>query len=106
MATQLGNFEKVLRIGEGRRLKRLLEQAVYIATLEPEFEALSDDGLRGKTAEFRQRLENGGRDVQPLQPEVGQRTDVGGPHRQQVGFDSRGRLRPAVLEQVEVVEGG
>src|SRR5712691_11820656 len=59
MATQLGNFEKVLRIGEGRRLKRLLEQAVYIATLEPEFEALSDDGLRGKTAEFRQRLENG-----------------------------------------------
>src|SRR5207249_5219238 len=28
-------------------------------TLEPEFEALSDDELRGKTAEFKQRIENG-----------------------------------------------
>ena len=54
-----GRFEKVLRLGEGRRLKRLRDQANYIATLEPEFEALSDDELRGKTAEFRQRLDNG-----------------------------------------------
>jgi preprotein translocase subunit SecA len=46
-------------MGEGRRLKRLAEQAGYIGTLEPEFEALTDDELRGKTAEFKQRLENG-----------------------------------------------
>src|SRR5215210_5874789 len=59
MSSALGSFEKVLRLGEGRRLKRLRDQANYIATLEPEFEALSDDELRGKTAEFRQRLENG-----------------------------------------------
>src|ERR671918_405490 len=59
MAQNLGSFERVLRLGEGRRLKRLQEQAVYIGTLEPEFEALSDDELRGKTAEFKQRLENG-----------------------------------------------
>jgi preprotein translocase subunit SecA len=60
MPTQsLGKFERVLRVGEGRRLKRLREQAAYIGTLEPEFEALSDDELRGKTAEFKQRLENG-----------------------------------------------
>jgi preprotein translocase subunit SecA len=60
MPTQsLGKFERVLRVGEGRRLKRLREQASYIGTLEPELEALSDDELRGKTAEFRQRLENG-----------------------------------------------
>ncbi len=60
MPTQsLGKFERVLRVGEGRRLKRLREQASYIGTLEPEFEALSDDELRAKTAEFRQRLENG-----------------------------------------------
>ncbi len=52
-------IENVLRVGEGRRLKRLAQQAAYITTLEPEFEALSDDELRGKTAEFRQRLENG-----------------------------------------------
>ncbi len=54
-----GGFEKVLRLGEGRRGKRLAQQAQYIGTLEPEFEQLSDDELRGKTAEFRQRLENG-----------------------------------------------
>jgi preprotein translocase subunit SecA len=57
--TDLGGFEKVLRLGEGRRTKRLAQQAAYIGTLEPEFEQLSDDELRGKTAEFRQRLENG-----------------------------------------------
>src|SRR5919201_4597818 len=59
MAQQLGSFEKVLRVGEGRRMKRLADQAAYITTLEPEFEALSDDELRGKTAEFKQRLDTG-----------------------------------------------
>src|SRR5436189_893092 len=59
MAQQLGSFEKVLRVGEGRRMKRLAEQAAYITSLEPEFQALSDDELRGKTVEFRERLENG-----------------------------------------------
>src|SRR5205807_5998716 len=59
MAQQLGSLEKVLRVGEGRRLKRLQQQAAYITTLEPEFQSLSDEELRGKTAEFRQRLENG-----------------------------------------------
>src|SRR6266536_3720964 len=54
-----GTFEKVLRFGEGRRLKRLAAQADYIGTLEPEFERLSDEELRGKTAEFRQRIERG-----------------------------------------------
>src|SRR6476659_1933625 len=54
-----GKFEKVLRFGEGRRLKRLAEQAAYITSLEPDFEALSDAELLGKTAEFKQRLENG-----------------------------------------------
>src|SRR6266511_1088726 len=59
MAQNLGTFEKVLRFGEGRRLKRLQDQAAYIGTLEPEFEALSDDELAAKTTEFKQRLENG-----------------------------------------------
>ena len=59
MAQNLGSFEKVLRVGEGRRLKRLAQQADYVATLEPDFEGLSDAELAGKTAEFRQRLENG-----------------------------------------------
>src|SRR6188768_3731220 len=57
-----GRFEKVLRLGEGRRMKRLAEQARYIATLEPDFQQLSDEELRGTTARLRERLENG----QPL----------------------------------------
>jgi len=60
MPTQsFGRLEKVLRVGEGRRMKRLKQQADYIATLEPDFQKLSDEELRGQTAEFRQRLENG-----------------------------------------------
>jgi preprotein translocase subunit SecA len=59
VAQNVGTFEKVLRMGEGRRLKRLAQQAAYITTLEPDFEQLSDDELRGKTAEFQQRVENG-----------------------------------------------
>jgi preprotein translocase subunit SecA len=60
MATEIsGRFERVLRVGEGRRLKRLQEQAAYISTLEPDFEALSDEQLSAKTAEFKQRVENG-----------------------------------------------
>ncbi len=59
MASQLGSFEKVLRVGEGRRLKQLKKQAQYIGTLEPELEKLSDAELAAKTPEFRQRIENG-----------------------------------------------
>src|SRR6476620_5239793 len=59
MSPALGSLDKALRFGEGRRLKRLAEQAAYIATLEPDFQKLSDGDLQAKTAEFRQRLENG-----------------------------------------------
>jgi preprotein translocase subunit SecA len=59
MPQEFGPLERVLRMGEGRRLKRLGEQAAYVATLEPDFERLSDAELAGKTAEFKQRLENG-----------------------------------------------
>src|SRR5919109_2183263 len=59
MPQNYGALEKVLRFGEGRRLKRLAEQAAYVATLEPDFEELSDADLAGKTDEFKQRLESG-----------------------------------------------
>jgi preprotein translocase subunit SecA len=59
VAQQLGNFEKFLRVGEGRRLKQLKKQADYITSLEPEFEALSDAELAAKTPEFRERVERG-----------------------------------------------
>ena len=54
-----GGFERVLRVGEGRRLKRLRNQAEYIGTLEDELEKLSDEELKGKTSEYRQRVANG-----------------------------------------------
>lgn len=57
--SNFGRFEKVLRIGEGRRLKRLAEQAAYITSLEPDFEALSDAELLAKTTEFRERIAGG-----------------------------------------------
>src|SRR5687767_1527500 len=54
-----GKLEKVLRLGEGRRMKRLAAQADYIASLEPDFQKLSDAELAGTTAALRERLENG-----------------------------------------------
>ena len=51
--------DKLLRAGEGRRLKGLGEQAARVAELEAEVAALSDEELRAKTAEFRQRHDNG-----------------------------------------------
>ena len=54
-----GRLDKVLRLGEGRRMKRLAQQAAYIAELEPDFQALSDDELRDTTARLRERLDNG-----------------------------------------------
>jgi preprotein translocase subunit SecA len=59
MPQNYGALEKVLRFGEGRRLRRIAEQAAYVAELEPDFEKLSDADLAAKTADFKQRLENG-----------------------------------------------
>jgi preprotein translocase subunit SecA len=52
-------IDKISNMGEGRKLKRLEELARLVNTYEPEIEELSDDDLRGKTTEFRRRIENG-----------------------------------------------
>ena len=52
-------IDKISNMGEGRKLKRLEELARLVNTYEPEIEELSDDDLRGKTTEFRTRIENG-----------------------------------------------
>jgi preprotein translocase subunit SecA len=59
MPQNYGALERVLRMGEGRRIKKLAEQAAYVTSLEPDFEDLSDEELAAKTVEFKQRLENG-----------------------------------------------
>ena len=52
-------IDKLSNIGEGRKLKNLQELASLVNTFEPEVEDLTDDELRAKTAEFRQRVDNG-----------------------------------------------
>jgi preprotein translocase subunit SecA len=51
-------LSKILRAGEGRKVKRLGEIVPEINAFEPEMQALSDDGLQHKTVEFRERLAN------------------------------------------------
>ncbi|MDQ6910368.1 MAG: preprotein translocase subunit SecA, partial [Actinomycetota bacterium] len=49
-------FTKVLRAGEGKKSKALQSIIPDIGALEPEIQALSDDDLRHKTVEFKERL--------------------------------------------------
>src|SRR5829696_4196391 len=55
----MGILDRILRAGEGKKLKALGGLVPDINELEPELRAFSDDALRAKTAEFRQRLDNG-----------------------------------------------
>jgi preprotein translocase subunit SecA len=52
-------FDRFLRAGEGKKVRALQSLVPDIGELEPEMQALSDDALRAKTDEFRQRLDNG-----------------------------------------------
>src|SRR5947209_7209380 len=56
-------FSRVLKAGEGKKLKALQSLVPDINALEPEISALSDDDLRHKTVEFRERVANAGDDV-------------------------------------------
>ncbi len=55
----MGIFDRILRAGEGRKLRALESLVPDINALEPEIKALSDDALRHKTVEFKERLSNG-----------------------------------------------
>ena len=62
-------LDKIANLGEGRKRKNLESISQLVLTYEPEFEDLTDDELRGKTTEFRQRVENG-EDLDDLLPEA------------------------------------
>jgi len=47
---------KILKMGEGRKLKVLQKTVESVTALEPEIEKLSDEALRAKTGEFRERF--------------------------------------------------
>src|SRR3954464_7821685 len=60
---------KVFGTANARDLKRLAPIVAQINALEPETKALSDEQLRGKTAEFRQRV-TGGESLDDILPEA------------------------------------
>ena len=49
-------FSKILRAGEGKKVRALQDIVPEINNMEPEIERLSDDALRHKTVEFREEL--------------------------------------------------
>ena len=55
----MGLLDRLLHIGEGAKINELRKVARQVNLIEPDFEAMSDDELRGQTAEFKQRLDNG-----------------------------------------------
>lgn len=65
-------FEKIgniLKFGEGKKLKKYTDLVNAVNNLEKDIAPLSDDRLSGKTAEFRQRYENGEK-LEELMPEA------------------------------------
>ncbi|MCV7227122.1 preprotein translocase subunit SecA [Mycolicibacterium komossense] len=52
-------LSKLLRLGEGRMVKRLKGVADYVNTLSDDVEKLSDEELRAKTDEFKKRYSDG-----------------------------------------------
>ncbi len=53
----MGVFDRILRTGEGKMLRSLQGLVPDVAALEPELLKLSDEDLRHKTVELRERLE-------------------------------------------------
>ncbi len=52
-------FDKLLRLGEGRILRKLKAVADQVNLIEPDYEDMTDEELKGQTAELKERLENG-----------------------------------------------
>jgi len=62
-------LDKMLHMGEGRLIKKLQVVADQVSSIEPDYIAMSDDELRGQTADFKQRVENG-EDLDSIMPEA------------------------------------
>ena len=55
----MGCLDRILRAGEGKKVRAIAALVPDINAFEPEIEALTDDALRGKTGEFQGRLDQG-----------------------------------------------
>src|SRR5438270_6921952 len=65
----MGVFNKILHLGEGRKVKALEAIVPEVAAFETEIQKLSDEQLAAKTVEFRNRLDNG-EDLDDILPEA------------------------------------
>ena len=65
----MGVLDRLLRVGEGKTLRRLEAIAVAVNTIEGEFVALSDAELRALTQEYKDRYQ-GGESLDDLLPEA------------------------------------
>ena len=52
-------LNKILKAGDGKRVKAIQSVVEPVNNLESDYEKLSDDALVGKTAEFKSQLDNG-----------------------------------------------
>src|SRR5688572_16091686 len=59
LGPRMGLLDRILRAGEGKKLKALQGMVPDVNAFEPEIEKLSDQALQAKTVEFRERLANG-----------------------------------------------
>ena len=55
----MGLIKKIFGTHSEREIKRVIPIVDKIEALEPEYEKLSDEALRAKTIEFKNRLKNG-----------------------------------------------
>ncbi|BDR53168.1 protein translocase subunit SecA [Bombiscardovia nodaiensis] len=62
-------LDKILRMGEGRQLRKLENVAKAANALEDQISAMSDDELKGQTAKFKERLADG-ESLDDLMPEA------------------------------------
>ncbi|WP_062386513.1 preprotein translocase subunit SecA [Demequina iriomotensis] len=62
-------MDRIIRMGEGRELRRLEKVVTLTNALEASYEAMSDDELRGLTDEFKERRANG-ESLEDLMPEA------------------------------------
>ncbi|MGL6209857.1 MAG: preprotein translocase subunit SecA, partial [Paracoccaceae bacterium] len=61
---------KVFGSPNDRKVKSVRPLVAKINALEPEFAALTDEGIKAKTAEFQQRIQTGGESLDALLPEA------------------------------------
>uniref|UniRef100_UPI003FA598A8 preprotein translocase subunit SecA n=1 Tax=Aquipuribacter sp. SD81 TaxID=3127703 RepID=UPI003FA598A8 len=66
---RVGLIDRMLRVGEGKILRRLTKIAEQVNAIEDDFVAMSDEELRGETDRFKERLADGAT-LEQIMPEA------------------------------------